>query len=83
MRFILLISALVSNVSFAQVEMSCSDVIAYEYITGLQIVEAHDLCQFTESSKTAEEIRLCIDECFAVFDRPSAEFKACVSKCKE
>lgn len=33
--------------------------------------------------KTAEEIKLCIDECFAAFDRPSAQFKACVSKCKE
>lgn len=33
--------------------------------------------------KTAEQIKLCIDECFAAFDRPNAEFKACVSKCKE
>lgn len=33
--------------------------------------------------KTAEEIKLCIDECFAAFDRPNAQFKACVSKCKE
>lgn len=33
--------------------------------------------------KTAEEVKLCIAECFAAFDRPGAEFKACVSKCKE
>ena len=34
-------------------------------------------------AKTGEQIKLCINECFAAFDRPNAEFKACVSKCKE
>lgn len=33
--------------------------------------------------KTPEEIQMCIDDCFAAFDRPSAQFKACVAKCKE
>ncbi len=33
--------------------------------------------------KTAEEIKLCIDDCIAAFDRPNAQFKACVAKCKE
>ena len=33
--------------------------------------------------KTADEVKQCIDECFAAFDRPGAELKACVAKCKE
>ena len=33
--------------------------------------------------KTADEIKQCIEECVAAFDRPDAQFKACVSKCRE
>lgn len=34
-----------------------------------------------KNEKTPEEIKMCVAECQVAFDRPGAEYKACVSRC--
>ena len=36
-----------------------------------------------QSLTPEEQVKACVEECFAAFDKPSAELKACVTSCAQ
>lgn len=39
------------------------------------------LAMANETSNPADAVRMCVDECLAFYEKPSAELKQCVSNC--